>query len=294
MLNTEQQDIQTLLSVASQRLMQHGLIDSPQLDAELLLSHALNVSRTYLFTWPEKIPSAEQLKKFPPLLEQRLQGHPIAHILGEREFWGLSLKVTQDTLIPRPETETLVETTLNLMEKKAQKILPPPYPTLLDLGTGSGAIALALKSEQPQLTVTAVDQSKKALKVAQHNADSHQLSIQFLQSNWFSALTAPHATFDYIVSNPPYIEEKDPHLTQGDVRFEPLSALTSGEDGLDDIRYITQQAAAHLTPKGWLLIEHGYHQADSVANQFQINGFASIQLQHDLAGNPRVTLGQKR
>lgn len=288
----ESQDIQTLLQVASHQLTQHGLTDSPRLDAELLLSQALNVSRTYLFTWPEKVPSSEQFKKFPPLLAQRLQGQPIAHILGEREFWGLPLKVTQDTLIPRPDTETLVETTLTLITKEAPKI-PPPYPTLLDLGTGSGAIALALKSEHPQLAITAVDQSTESLKVAQHNADTHQLTIQFLQSNWFSAFKRPHIHFDYIVSNPPYIEEQDPHLTQGDVRFEPRSALTSGEDGLDDIRQITQQAGAHLTPQGWLIIEHGYHQADAVAKLFQINGFANIQLQHDLAGQPRVTIGQR-
>ncbi|VAW49582.1 Peptide chain release factor N(5)-glutamine methyltransferase [hydrothermal vent metagenome] len=289
----ESQDIQTLLQVASHQLTQHGLTDSPRLDAELLLSQALNVSRTYLFTWPEKVPSSEQFKKFPPLLAQRLQGQPIAHILGEREFWGLPLKVTQDTLIPRPDTETLVETTLTLITKEAPKFFPPPYPTLLDLGTGSGAIALALKSEHPQLAITAVDQSTEALKIAQHNADTHQLTIQFLQSNWFSALKRPHIHFDYIVSNPPYIEEQDPHLTQGDVRFEPRSALTSGEDGLDDIRQITQQAGAHLTPQGWLIIEHGYHQADAVAKLFQINGFANIQLQHDLAGQPRVTIGQR-
>ncbi|MCF6346380.1 MAG: peptide chain release factor N(5)-glutamine methyltransferase [Thiomicrorhabdus sp.] len=293
-MTLSEHDIQTILYAASQQLRQCGLTDSPKLDAELLLCHALNVSRTYLFTWSDKVPPAEQLKKFPPLLEQRLQGRPIAHILGEREFWGLPLIVTQDTLIPRPDTETLVETTLNLIQ---QKISPPPIkplnsPSLLDLGTGTGAIALALKSERPELTITAVDQSLNALAVAQQNAKNLQLEVQFLQSDWFSAFKVPHQQFDYIVSNPPYIEEKDPHLTQGDVRFEPLSALTSGEDGLDDIRTIAQHAKSHLNPQGWLLIEHGYDQADAVAEIFNQNGFTTIQLKHDLGGNPRVTLGQ--
>jgi len=296
-----EQDIQTILHAASQQLMQCGLTDSPKLDAELLLCHALNVSRTYLFTWSDKVPKAEQLKNFPPLLEQRLKGHPIAHILGTREFWGLSLIVTQDTLIPRPDTETLVEATLNLLQHKTStpqgstKKSPAPLKqtSLLDLGTGTGAIALALKSEYPKLSVTAVDQSLNALNVARQNAKNLQLEVPFLQSDWLSAFKVPHQSFDYIVSNPPYIEEQDPHLAQGDVRFEPLSALTSGKDGLDDIRTIAQQAKSHLNPQGWLLIEHGYDQADAVAGIFNHNGFINTQLKHDLAGNPRVTLGQR-
>lgn len=280
--------IQDTLQSAQQQLIAAGLTDSPRLDAELLLCHALNVSRTYLFTWPERTLNAEQLKKFPPLLAQRLQGHPIAHILGEREFWGLSLIVTQDTLIPRPDTETLVESALTQLPNKSEEEI-----AVLDLGTGSGAIALALKSQRPDLHITAVDYSQHALDVAKQNAQKHQQDIQFLQSNWFSALKAPHTQFNFIVSNPPYIEEKDPHLTQGDVRFEPLSALTSGEDGLDDIRIIAQHAPLHLKPQGWLLIEHGYHQANAVADIFSANHFINIQLQHDLAGQPRVTLGQR-
>ncbi len=280
--------IQDTLQSAQQQLIAAGLTDSPRLDAELLLCHVLNVSRTYLFTWPERTLNAEQLKKFPPLLTQRLQGHPIAHILGEREFWGLSLIITQDTLIPRPDTETLVETALAQLPNKGEEEI-----TVLDLGTGSGAIALALKNQRPDLHVTAVDYSLHALDVAKQNAQKHQLDIQFLQSNWFSALKTPHTQFNCIVSNPPYIEEKDPHLSQGDVRFEPLSALTSGEDGLDDIRIIAQHAPLHLKPQGWLLIEHGYHQANAVADIFSANHFINIQLQHDLAGQPRVTLGQR-
>ncbi len=280
--------IQSLLKSAQQQLITAGFTDSPRLDAELLLCHALNVSRSYLFTWPERPLNEKQLKKFPPLLAQRLQGHPIAHILGKREFWGLSLIVTQDTLIPRPDTETLVEATLERLANKSEAKM-----AVLDLGTGSGAIALALKSERPDLHITAVDYSQHALEVAKQNAKKHQLDVQFLHSDWFSALKTPHTQFDCIVSNPPYIEEKDPHLSQGDVRFEPLSALTSGEDGLDDIRIIAQHAPLHLKPQGWLLIEHGYHQANAVADIFSTHQFINIQLQHDLAGQPRVTLGQR-
>jgi release factor glutamine methyltransferase len=281
--------IQDTLQSAQQQLIAAGLTDSPRLDAELLLCHALNVSRTYLFTWPERTLNTEHSKTFPPLLEQRLKGHPIAHILGEREFWGLSLTVTQDTLIPRPDTETLVESALTKLPIKSDKTL-----SVLDLGTGSGAIALALKSERPTINITAVDYSQQALNIAKGNAKKYQLEILFLQSDWFSALKNPHTQFDCIVSNPPYIEEKDPHLTQGDVRFEPITALTSGTDGLDDIRIITQQAKLHLKPQGWLLIEHGYHQAKVVAEIFGANHFTNLQLQHDLAGNPRVTIGQKQ
>lgn len=280
--------IHEILQSAQQQLIAAGLTDSPRLDAELLLCHALNVSRTYLFTWPEQTLNTEQLKKFPPLLTQRLQGHPIAHILGEREFWGLSLIVTQNTLIPRPDTETLVEAALTRLPNKSKKEI-----TVLDLGTGSGAIALALKSERPDIDITAVDYSQHALEIAKQNAQKHQLNIQFLHSDWFSALNTSNKLFDCIVSNPPYIEDKDPHLTQGDVRFEPLSALTSGKEGLDDIQIIVQHAPLHLKPQGWLLIEHGYHQAKAVAKIFRANHFINIQLQHDLAGQPRVTLGQR-
>lgn len=280
--------IENCLKTARQQLIEASLTESPQLDAELLLSHVLQVSRTYLFTWPEKPLNTEQSVQFQRLISQRIEGQPIAYLVGEREFWGLKLQVTTDTLIPRPDTETLVDAVLALYAKnKTHQAW-----SILDLGTGTGAIALALKSEVPDFQITAVDFSENALAVARQNAKNHQLKITFLQSDWLSALDQ-EARFDCIVSNPPYIEESDPHLDQGDVRFEPTTALTSGSDGLDDIRKITHQAWSHLNPNGWLLIEHGYNQADAVASIFESSGFANIRLLTDLAGTPRVTLGQK-
>lgn len=288
-MNTfEPQDIQYTLQAAQQTLVAAGLTDSPKLDAELLLGHALQVNRTYLYTWSDKALTTEQLVQFQTLLNQRTQGQPIAHILGEREFWGLNLKVTADTLIPRPDTETLIEGVLELCARNQDD----QNRSILDLGTGSGAIALALKSELPNASVTAVDFSQNALEIAQHNALRHNLEINFLQSDWFSAIK-PEQKFDFIVSNPPYIEESDPHLKQGDVRFEPITALTAGQDGLDDIRKIAPKAWQHLNPLGWLLVEHGYNQAEAVANIFTENGFSKVSLLIDFGGNPRVTIGQK-
>lgn len=288
-MNTFQpQDIQHTLQAAQQKLIAAELTDSPKLDAELLLGHALQVNRTYLYTWSDKLLTAEQISLFEKLLNQRIDGHPIAHILGEREFWGLNLQVTKDTLIPRPDTETLIEGVLALCAENQTK----QDWSILDLGTGSGAIALALKSELPSATVTAVDFSKNALEIAKHNASTHQLKINFLQSNWFSGIK-PEQKFDLIVSNPPYIEESDPHLEQGDVRFEPITALTAGQDGLDDIRKIAPQAWQHLNPLGWLLVEHGYNQAEAVAKLFTENGFSQVSLLTDFGGNPRITIGQK-
>lgn len=293
--------IENCLHAANQQLIQAGLVDSYRLDAELLLAHSLQVSRTYLFTWSDKLLDSQQQLAFETLLQQRLQGRPIAHLLGEREFWGLNLKVTADTLIPRPDSETLVEAVLELHQHAQSSSSSPDTKlenktdqawSILDLGTGSGAIALALKSECPLCSVTAVDFSEKALQVASENALNLQLDVDFLQSDWFSAIKATQL-FDCIVSNPPYIEEADPHLLEGDVRFEPITALTSGQDGLEDIRKITNQAWSFLKPNGWLLIEHGYHQAESVAEIFKIDHYSNVRGIKDLGGNPRVTLGQK-
>ncbi len=294
--------IENCLQAANQQLIQAGLVDSPQLDAELLLAHSLQVSRTYLFTWSDKLLETQQQLAFDSLLQQRALGRPIAHILGEREFWGLSLKVTADTLIPRPDTETLVETALELHQQAESTSSKPNTKSknqtdqawsILDLGTGSGAIALALKSECPLCSVTAIDFSEKALQVASYNAVNLQLDVNFLQSDWFSAIEETQR-FDCIVSNPPYIEDADPHLAEGDVRFEPITALTSGQDGLIDIRKITDQAWSFLKPNGWLLIEHGYHQADSVAEIFKASHYCNVRGIKDLGGNPRITLGQKQ
>jgi release factor glutamine methyltransferase len=256
--------------------------ESARADAEILLAHCLQKSRTYLFTWPEKEVDGATATAFQHLLVERLRGVPIAHLTGYREFWTLNLKVTADTLIPRPETELLVETALLL--------LPAPS-TILDLGTGTGAIALAIASERPDAHLIACDFSPAALAVAQENAHAHHIrNVQFVQSDWFSALPAQH--FSLIVSNPPYIETDDPHLRQGDVRFEPLSALASGMDGLDDIRHIVQTAPQWLEAGGWLLLEHGYNQGAAVTALLRNAGFQKMRCLPDLAGNDRVSVGQ--
>lgn len=220
------------------------------------------------------------------MVAQRLQGRPIAHLIGKREFSTLELSVTPDTLIPRPETELLVELAL-------ERIPPNQTCNILDLGTGTGAIALALASERPQAQIMAIDQSLSALQIAKLNAERYQLTnIQFIQSNWFTNLAnTAHPVFDVIVSNPPYIAEGDQHLKQGDVRFEPLTALTAGHDGLNDLRVIVQQAPDYLTKQGWLLVEHGYDQGLAVRQLFAQAGFTAIATKQDLAGHDRVTLG---
>lgn len=265
--------------------------DSSALDAELLLARTLDQSRTYLYTWPEKHLSQSQAQTFFQLIEQRQKGLPVAHLLQEREFWGLLFKVTEHTLIPRPDTETLVETALEKLEQAKPHSCQAW--SILDLGTGSGAIACALAASLPRNPppqLTAVDLCPQALEVARWNAQRHHLNIDFQLGRWFAPLQGQ--TFDLIVSNPPYIAEEDPHLCQGDVRFEPTMALTSGRTGLDDLTEIIQQAPKHLYDNGWLLLEHGYDQADAVQSLLQIQGFSGIETRQDLHGHPRITCGQ--
>lgn len=260
--------------------------DSPRLDAEVLLCAAGDLTRTTLIAWPDRELSATTEKQFRHFLELRRQGHPIAHLLQEREFWSLPLKVTPDTLIPRPDTELLVELSLELL--KATKT-----PSILDLGTGTGAIALALASERPDAKIIATDQSEEALAVAQDNAASLSITnTEFHSGSWCDALPKD-SRFDLIVSNPPYIREDDPHLSQGDVRYEPLTALTSGITGLDDLKLIAKCAMPHLEPGGWLVLEHGYDQADSVVELLQKTGYSEVENHRDLGQNPRATIGRK-
>jgi release factor glutamine methyltransferase len=258
---------------------------SAELEAALLLCHLLEKPRSHLYAWPEKILTPQQLADYEALIARRLAGEPIAHITGLREFWSLNLKVTSETLIPRPETELLVERSLHHLENT-------PKPLIADLGTGSGAIALALASERPDAEIHACDLSESALAVARENAQQLALSnLQFHTGSWFQALPAD-TRFDLIVSNPPYIETDDPHLNQGDLPQEPPSALVSGEDGLTDIRQIIQQAPSHLKPGAWLLLEHGYQQAEAVAKLLKHKGFIDIERHIDMAGHPRVTEGR--
>ena len=256
---------------------------TPRLDAELLLAQALGKSRGYLHTWPEREPEASQLERFQAALARRRAGEPVAYILGRQGFWSLDLDVASHTLIPRPDTELLVETALAL--------LPATPLQVLDLGTGTGAIALALACERPAWQVTGVDRVAEAVALAQGNGTRLQLAnARFAESCWFSALAGQR--FQLIVSNPPYIAAADPHLSQGDVRFEPSSALVAGIDGLDDIRLIIEQAPEHLLAGGWLLLEHGFDQAEAVRELLAQRGFAAVDSRRDLGGHQRISLGQ--
>ncbi len=256
---------------------------TPRLDAELLLAQALGKSRGYLHTWPGREPEAPQLERYQAALARRRAGEPVAYILGRQGFWSLDLDVASHTLIPRPDTELLVETTLAL--------LPATPLQVLDLGTGTGAIALALACERPAWQVTGVDRVAEAVALAQGNGTRLQLAnARFAESCWFSALAGRR--FQLIASNPPYIAAADPHLSQGDVRFEPSSALVAGIDGLDDIRLIIEQAPEHLLAGGWLLLEHGFDQAEAVRELLVQRGFATVESRRDLGGHQRISLGQ--
>lgn len=254
-----------------------------RIEAQCLLQQVLNVPRSYLLAHSEQELNASQQAAYDTLLQRRLLGEPVAHILGEREFFGSMFNVTPDTLIPRPETELLVELAL-------QRIPVHGHFRVLDLGTGSGAIALSIAQGRPDAEVVAVDASEAALQVARGNAQRLGIAnVNILCSNWFSALAGQR--YDLIVSNPPYIAADDVHLDQGDVRFEPISALASGADGLDDIRRIIGDAGKFLANGAWLLLEHGYDQADKVRTVFGQCGFAEVFSAKDISGIERVSGG---
>jgi release factor glutamine methyltransferase len=278
-------NIQAILQNHSKQLEAALNIDSgsARIEVQCLLQAALQVNRAWLLSHPEQSLDAGQHARYSALLERRLAGEPVAYLLGEREFYGLPFRVSPATLIPRPETELLVELAL-------QRIPQQGACRVLDLGTGSGAIALSIADARPEAEVVATDASMAALELAQFNADQLKLgNVRLLHSDWFSALQGE--SFDIIVSNPPYIASGDVHLGQGDVRFEPRSALVSGTDGLDDIRRICTQAKVHLRPKGWLIFEHGYDQAAGVRALLQQSGFAEIFSARDLSGIERVSGG---
>jgi release factor glutamine methyltransferase len=256
---------------------------TPRLDAELLLAHVLGKSRSYLHTWPERELDAQQLECYQAALSRRQAGEPVAYILGQQGFWSLELEVASHTLIPRPDTELLVETVLAL--------LPATPAALLDLGTGTGAIALALASERPAWRLTGVDRVAEAVALAERNRARLKLAnASFVASHWFSALAGQR--YQLIVSNPPYIAADDRHLAEGDVRFEPSSALVAGADGLDDIRLIIQQAPNYLQAGGWLLLEHGFDQAAAVRELLSARGFSAVESRRDLGGHERISLGR--
>jgi len=259
--------------------------DSARLDAELLLAVALNKPRTWLYTWPEHIPSLPEQHKYLDLLRRRQDGEPIAYLIHRREFYGLELKINHHVLIPRPETETLVECVLQAATGTAQM-------RIADLGTGSGAVALALAHTMPQARVVATDISGEALTLARENAAALGIdNISFVQGSWLEPLA--DMTFDIIASNPPYIDAQDPHLSEGDVRFEPVPALVSPENGLADIRQIAETGMPNLAKGGRLFFEHGYAQGEAVRAIFSAYGYGDISTVQDLSGQDRVTMGRK-
>ncbi|MUK45885.1 peptide chain release factor N(5)-glutamine methyltransferase [Aliivibrio fischeri] len=275
--------IEALLKRSIQSLTLEGS-DSPQVDAAVLLCHVLDKPRSYLLTWPEKIVSDEELGNFNALLERRLAGEPIAYIVGYREFWSLPLKVSPTTLIPRPDTERLVEVALDHLTPNAQSIL--------DLGTGTGAIALAIASEMPTLNVIGVDYQDDAVELAKENAKiNHINNVEFRQGSWFEPISLSDK-FEIIVSNPPYIDGNDPHLSEGDVRFEPQTALVAEQEGFADLLHIIDHSRQHLIDNGWLLMEHGFEQGNQLRDYFIEYGFINVKTEQDYTGNDRVTLGQ--
>jgi release factor glutamine methyltransferase len=276
--------IHAALHEAQTALAEFVSVTDAKLEAQLLLQHALNVNRAWLIAHENDALQPNIHAAYRALILRRLNGEPIAYILGYREFYGLNLKVTTDTLIPRPDTETLVEAALAKAPLQINL-------NICDLGTGSGAIALAIAKYRPQAHLTAVDASQAALNIAIENAQNLKITnVKFILSDWFGSLK--DQKFDVIVSNPPYIEQNDLHLSQGDLPWEPISALVAGQDGLSDIRTIIQNAPQHLNPHGWLMLEHGYNQAEAVADLMRLAGFNEISHAQDLAGIARVTFGR--
>ena len=285
---------QQWLADAVQALNQVNPTENGKVDALVLLQHATGKSRTQILAFDETEIDEKVRLKLTALLDRRLKGEPIAYILGEKEFWSLPLNVSEGTLIPRPDTEILVEKASQIALEKLEE--NPSHFRILDLGTGTGAIALALASELSlicqkkaiQLDVIGVDLMPEVVKLAQANAEKNQLDVQFLQSRWFEYV---EGQFDIIVSNPPYIDETDEHLSQGDVCFEPRSALVAGENGLADLRHLIECAPVHLKDNGYLLLEHGWKQGEEVRSIFWQNHWQGVATIRDYGDNERVTLG---
>jgi len=264
------------------KILQNSGIE--KFESEIILANILRVNRAYLHTHPERELTQQEYDEYFIKIKQRIDGIPIAYIIQKKEFWSIDLKVTEDTLIPRPETELLIEI---ILEKFSQN---KPY-RFLELATGSGAISIALAKGHPNFDITASDISEKALNIARKNQNYYHIkNIKFIYSNWFAEIKSTEK-FDAIICNPPYIPENDPHLSQGDLRFEPKIALTPGKTGLEAIEYIINNAKNYLLPTGWLFLEHGYDQGEKVAELFQESGYEQIKTKKDLKNHPRVTFG---
>ncbi|MGV0241382.1 peptide chain release factor N(5)-glutamine methyltransferase [Klebsiella aerogenes] len=267
----------------TQAIARLGASDSPRRDAEILLGHVTGKARTWILAFDETVLTAEQLAELEALLARRANGEPVAHLVGQREFWSLPLFVSPATLIPRPDTECLVEQALVRLPQTACRIL--------DLGTGTGAIALALASERADCKVTAVDFMPDAAALAARNAAHLALNnVTVLQSDWFSALKGQK--FAMIVSNPPYIDETDPHLAEGDVRFEPKTALVAADQGLADLAHIIREGRQYLLPNAYMLLEHGWKQGEAVRALFNETGYRDVETCRDYGDNERLTLGR--
>ncbi len=268
------------------RILSKDVYNVDAIDVEVLLAFVLNINRAMLKAYPERELNEEEKFKFDQLLERRVKGEPVAYLIGHKEFWSHEFLVTPDVLIPRADTELLVELVLEQIEGQSDL-------RILDLCTGSGAIALSIAAERPDLVILATDNSPEALKIAQQNAKNLQINnVDFALGNLFEAvISQPNKLFNLILSNPPYVAQFDPHLMQGDLRFEPKNALIGGVDGMEFLRLIINQAAEYLLPNGILLVEHGYNQEQLVAKEFAQAGFSAVQCCKDIAGVPRVTLG---
>ena len=282
------------LAQAITDLAQKNPTENSKIDALVLLQHATGKSRTQILAFDDTEIDEKVRLKLTALLDRRLKGEPIAYILGEKEFWSLPLNVSKGTLIPRSDTEILVEKALQIALEKLEE--NPPHFRILDLGTGTGAIALALASElspicqkrQISLEIIGVDLMSDVVELAQSNAEKNKLNVKFLQSRWFENITGQ---FDLIVSNPPYIDAQDEHLRQGDVRFEPPSALVANDAGYADLRHIIELAPSYLNSNGALLLEHGWQQGEKVRSIFQENHWEMVETVRDYGDNERVTLG---
>jgi release factor glutamine methyltransferase len=277
---SESVNLQAMLRAAREQLADHS--DSAGLDAELLLAAALGKPRSFLYAWPDHQPTSSVRERFADSIKARAAGQPVAYTLGSKEFFGLDLAVTSAVLIPRPDTELLVEQALERLE-------PDSTAVIADLGTGSGAVALALAHHLPAARVLATDSSNEALAVARANARELRLAVDFLRGDWCAPLG--DASIDMLVANPPYVAEGDPHLA--DLAAEPLAALVAGPEGLDALRTIVAQAPRVLRAGGWLLLEHGFDQGEAVRALLEAAGFVDVRTACDLGGNERVSLGRR-